>query len=113
MPAGSTISRGNLIIDTMIAVTITPPATITSGTQTQTTTTVPGLLVGDLISWNQTSFTNALVSVTNMYVSAPNTLTSSWSTEGTSQTGVANQTFLIEVCRYENNGATVLPNGIY
>lgn len=110
MPA-STLSRGNVLYDTMLQATITPPATITTGTQTQTTTTIVGLLVGDLISWNQTSFTNALVSVTNMYVSAPGVLTSNWTTEGTTQTGVAAQTFLIEVLRYENisQGIATLP----
>ncbi len=113
MPGASDISRGNLILDTELYVTITPPATITTATQTQTTTTIPGLVIGDLISWNMLTLPNALISVTNMYVSAANTLTSTWSSEGATVTNAAAQPFLLEVCRSGTIPYTSLPNGIY
>jgi hypothetical protein len=115
MPGASTLQRGNLIFDGAIAASITPPATITTGTQTETTSTVVGLNVGDIVSWNQTSFNNALISVTNMYVSAANTLRSRWSTEGATQSSSAAETFLLEICRPENyslNGLASLPTQI-
>lgn len=116
MPGAQTLQRGNLIFDLVIQATITPPATITTATQTETTTTVAGLNVGDVVDWNQTSFNNALISVTNMYVSAANTLRSRWTTEGGTQSSSPAETFILEVCRPENyslNGLASLPNGIY
>jgi hypothetical protein len=116
MPGASTISRGNLVLDTMIQATITPPATVTTATTNPTTTTIPGLNVGDLISWNQLTNPNALLSVTNMFVSAANTLTSVWTTEGTTVSGAVACSFILEVCRAENvslNRIANLPNGIY
>lgn len=115
MPGGSTVQRGNLIFEQAIQATITPPATITTGTQTETTTTIAGLAVGDIVDWNQTSFNNALISVTNMYVSAANTLRSRWTSEGATQSGSAAEVFLLEVARPENyslSGLSSLPNSI-
>lgn len=112
MPGGSTVQRGNLIFELMLGVTITPPATITTATQTETTTTIPGLVIGDFVSWNQTSFVNPLVSVTNMRVLANNVLTSRWSTEGATQSGSGAETFLLEVGRFENQGVSALPTQI-
>lgn len=105
MPGASTISRGNLSLDMNLQASITPPATVTTATQTQTTTTVKGLLVGDLISWNQTSFNNVLISVTNMFVSAADTLTSRWTSEGATQSGAAAEVFILSVSRVENISA--------
>lgn len=116
MPGGSTVQRGNAIFEQQIAITITPPATITTAVITQQTYTVPGLNVGDLISFNQTTFASTLVSIPNMYVSAANTLTISFSTEGATVSGAAAISFLLGVLRPENyslNGLTSLPNGIY
>ena len=114
MPS-STLQRGNLIFDAMIQATITPPATVTTATTNQTTTTIQGLNVGDLIDWNQTTFSNVLLTVTNMFVSAPNTLTSTWTTEGATVSGAAACNFLLEVSRPENyslSGLASLPTNI-
>lgn len=116
MPGGSTIQRGNLIFDQMIQASITPPAAVTTATTNPTTTTIPGLAVGDLISWNQTTNPNVLLTVVNMFVSAANTLTSVWTTEGATVNGAAACSFILEVCRPENyslNALASLPNGIY
>src|ERR1700749_1812230 len=111
---GSAVAGGNELFDTLIYVTITPPATITTATTTTTTTTVNGVVVGDLLSWNQVvPSLNALISVTNMYVSAANTVTSTWSTEGATVNGAAALQFLISVIRPNIVPYTALPNGIY
>lgn len=116
MPGSSTIQRGNSIFEQAIQLTVTPPATVTTAVITPQTVTVPGLNVGDLVSWNMTSSTSTLLSVTNMFVSAVNTLTINWSTEGATISGAAAQTFILGVLRPENyslNGLASLPNGIY
>ena len=113
MPGGSAVAGGNELFDILIYVQITPPATVTTATTTTTTTTINGLVVGDLISWNQLNSLNALLSVTNMYVSAANTLTSTWSTEGATVNGAAALNFLLEVVRANIVPYTALPNGIY
>jgi hypothetical protein len=115
MPGSSTLQRGNLIFDLMIQATITPPATVTTATTNTTTTTIQGLNVGDLVSWNQLTNPNALLTVANMYVSAANTLTSVWTTEGATVSGAAACSFILEVCRAENyslSGISSLPTTI-
>jgi hypothetical protein len=110
----SAIASGNQLFDILIYIpALLPPATITTATQTTTTTTVPGLAIGDFVSWNMLTLPNALISVTNMYVSAANTLTSTWSTEGATVNGAAAQPFLLEIIRATTIPYTQLPNGIY
>lgn len=116
MPGSSTLVRGNELFSQVLYLTITPPATITTATITRQTVTVQGLAVGDVISWNMTSTTSALISVANMYVSAANTLALAWTSEGATVSSAAAQTFLIEVARPENvadGGVTTLPNTIF
>lgn len=115
MPGASTLQRGNLIFDLIIQAAIVPPAAVTTATTNQTTTTIPGLNVGDVVDWNQTTFSNVLLTVTNMFVSAPNTLTSTWTTEGATVNNATVCNFLLEVCRAENysyQGLASLPTTI-
>lgn len=105
MPS-NTLARGNEIIDSCFGLTVTPP-TITTATGTQQNITVPGLLVGDIISWNLTTTGanyNALITIANCFVSAANTLVITWTTEGATVSGAAAQTVLLEFVRIENFG---------
>lgn len=113
MPGGSAVASGNELIDQLIYITVTPSATITTAVITAQAVTVPGLVIGDLISWNMLTSTSTLLSVTNMYVSAANTLTINWSTEGATISNAAAQNFLLEVVRPNIVPYTALPNGIY
>lgn len=116
MPGGSTLQRGNEILDQMIylpAVTVPNVAANASASQS---ITVPGVAVGDLISWNQQGVIAGL-SVDNVYVSSANTLSFFWSnTTIAAINGSPAQPFVIGVCRAENlslGGLASLPNGIY
>lgn len=113
MPGGSAVAGGNELFNQMVYITVTPPATVTTAVITQQNVTVNGLVLGDIISWNMLTFTSTLLSVTNMYVSAANTLTINWSTEGATISGAAAQNFLLEVVRATIVPYTALPNGIY
>jgi hypothetical protein len=116
MPGGSTIQRGNEVFDQMIYLpTVTVPNLPLNSTVAQAIT-VPGVVMGDLISWNQQSVV-AGISVENIYVSAINTLTFLWSNTTTGAiNGTPAQPFVLSVCRGENvslGGLASLPNGIY
>lgn len=79
MPA-TTLSRGNLLIDTYFAITVTPPASIVTTALTAGTYTVPGLIVGDLV---QPYFTTAITTYSMVYaiVTAANTMVIYFSSE--------------------------------
>jgi hypothetical protein len=115
MPGSATVPRGNELFNQVIQALLTPP-TVTTGVVTNATYTIAGLAAGDLISWNQLTFVNNLVTATNMTVLAANTLTVSWTTEGATQSGVAAIPFLLEVVRPENYvefGLAAIPTSIF
>lgn len=112
MPGGSTVQRGNEIFDQMLYFpTVTFP-TLGANASATNTLSVPGTLVGDLLSWNIQSLP-AHLQIDNMYVSAAGVITITW---GTDATGISTSTcaVLLSVCRYENIslGITSLPNAI-
>jgi hypothetical protein len=111
MPTGTRPQIGNLTFDMIIGLVVTPPTTITTATVTYQVVTVPGLQVNDLLGWNLLQTTNTLVSIANMFVSAPNTLQIGWSTEGATISNLISQNILIEVARPENGslGFSALP----
>lgn len=115
MPMSSSVARGNELFDSIFSLTVTPPATITTATTTSQTYTFSGLAIGDVISWNQTTFASALVTITNMYASAANTLTIIFTTEGATVSGAAAISFLLTITRPENyvdGGLISLPTAI-
>jgi hypothetical protein len=113
MPA-SDISRGNQSIDTLFySPAVTFPTLATNASST-TAVTIPGLVVGDFISWNMQA-PPAHLTIDNVYVSAANTLQVQW---GTDATGVTGATVAVswELCRSPQvalGGLASLPNGIY
>jgi hypothetical protein len=111
MPTGTRPQIGNLVFDEAILLTVTPPAAILTAQVTYQAVTVPGLLVGDVLSWNLLQTANTLVSIPNMYVSAPNTLQIGWGSEAAQINSLVAQQILIEVARPENAslGVTALP----
>lgn len=72
--ASTQIARGNLLIDTVFGINITPPASIPTTAMTPGNYTVQGLLVGDLVD---AFFVSAVTTYSMPYawVSAANTLT--------------------------------------
>jgi hypothetical protein len=117
MPS-NTIARGNELVDAIFALTVTPPATITTATGTQQTLTVLGAQVGDVLSWNLTTVGtnyNALLTLAGAYVSALNTIILTWTTEGATISTAGAQTVLFEYCRPENfslSGIAGLPTNM-
>lgn len=112
MPGGNLSILGNEQFNQALYVTVTPPGTVTTAVITSQNVTLQGVLVGDIVSANILSPTSTLLSIANVYVSAPNVLTIGWSTEGATISGAAAQTLLLEVARPANAslGLTALPS---
>ena len=114
MPSASEISRGNQSIDTLFYTPAVTFPTLAANASSTTAITVPGILVGDFISWNMQA-PPAHLTIDNVYVSAPNTLQVQWGTDATGVTG-ATVNVLWELCRAPQagyGGLASLPNGIY
>jgi|SRR3974390_237121 len=111
MPTGTRAGLGNETFDVIINVLCTFPTlgANASGTNTQS---VPGTQVGDVYSWNMQSPPAHLV-LDNVYVSAPGTITTLWSSDSTG-ISTSTVTVLFEVIRPENasQGISALPNNV-
>lgn len=73
MPS-TTISRGNILVNMMAGVTLTPTA-LTASTTTAQTFTIPGLVLNDAVNVTFNGAQTAGVGIGNAYVSAANVLT--------------------------------------
>lgn len=112
MPGGTRAQLGNeLFSQTVINTAVTFP-TLAANASGTNTVTLKGVLVGDLVSWNMQNPPAHLI-LDNIFVSAPDTLTITWSSDAT---GIATSTVqvLFEVTRPENAslGITNLPTSI-
>jgi hypothetical protein len=103
------ISRGNLLIDTIFGLNVTPPASIVTSAATAGNYTVQGLQVGDLV---QPYFTSAVtnISMVNAWVSAANTLTIYFSSEtGSTVSSAPAVNIVVNLQRYEQTAFSQLP----
>lgn len=107
--SGSQLSRGNLLIDTLFGLNITPPASIVTTAATLGTYTVQGLQVGDIVTPNFVSAVTTY-SMINAYVSAANTLAIYFSSEtGATVSGAAAVNIAVNWQRYEGQAFGALP----
>ena len=115
MPGASTIARGNEIAVFLIYLPSVTVPTVGANLTVSQAVTVPGVNVGDMVSWNQQGVVAGLA-VDNIYVSAANTLSFYWSNTTTGSLGNTTAPFVLEIARGENvslGGLASLPNGIY
>lgn len=111
MPS-SILSRGNLLIDSVFGINLTPPASIVTTAGTAGNYTVQGLQVGDMV---QPFFTSAVTtySMINAWVSAANTLTIYFSSEtGSTVSSAAAVNVAVNWQRYEVNAFSALPTSV-
>ena len=109
---GTTISRGNALFETIVYLTtVTWSTAALTSTTAELTTTVPGLVVGDLpYLMLVNSAMPANISYTNVRVSAANTLAATWAVTGT--VTVPTGPWVIGVIRPEVTG-TQLPRDVF
>ena len=116
MPGGTRAQLGNelfaqAIYNPPLGVGATYP-TLAANASGSNTLSIPGVLVGDILSWNLQA-PPAHLFLENAYVSAPGVATLSWTTDSTGiSTGTVN--VLFEVTRPENAslGLAALPNSV-
>lgn len=112
MPGKSLMAYGNELIDSVLYLPSVTFPTLAANASSDTTVALPGVLPLDCISWNMQTPPLHLT-IDNIYVSAPNTLTIRW---GTDATGVSTATVavLFEVVRADgaNLGIQALPGAL-
>ena len=101
MPSSTTIARGNVQLEALLSISVTPPASMANNTTVETTYTVPGIALGDFIEINKPSHTTGL-SIGNVRASAANQIAIQWvnSTTGTIS-NTPNELYLIVVSRFD------------
>lgn len=112
MPGGSRFQQGNEIMDQVVYVASMTFPTLAANASSTTAVTLPGVLPGDLISWNMQA-PPAHLTIDNIYISTPGTMQVQWGTDATGVTG-ATVAVLLSVCRPENAnlGLSSLPTAI-
>jgi hypothetical protein len=111
MPGESVLAYGNEAIDTLtyFAGNVTYP-TLAANVSGTNTLTVPGTLPGDFISCAMQT-PPAHLFLDNAYVSAANTVTITWSTDGTGVTGASTLSILLNIVRADRP-YTSLPSAL-
>jgi hypothetical protein len=112
MPGGTRVQIGNEVLDQILYQGAVTFPTLTANASATSTQTLVGARPLDMISWNMQSPPAHLV-IDNIYVSANDTLTILWGTDGTGVTG-ATVAVLFALCRPENGnlGTTALPSAL-
>jgi hypothetical protein len=110
MPGKATNAIGNELFDSTVYLQNVTFPTLAANASSDTTVTCVGVQPFDCISWNMQAPPSHLV-IDNIYVSAVNTLTIRWGTDGTGVTGASNLNILLEVVRTDggNLGAAGIP----
>jgi len=99
MPS-TTISRGNILLNMILGVSLTPTALVASTTTAQNFT-VPGLQLFDVITINLNGAQTAGVGIVNAYVSAANIMTVVFSNSTAGTPTPAAGTYVLTVDRSE------------
>lgn len=101
MPGSSTISRGNMILDTLLSATLSP-ASVANATVAEQTFTVQGLQVTDFVNVSKPT-TQTGLGIVNSRVSALNTLAIAFiNVTSATITPTASEVYAINVSRPEN-----------
>jgi hypothetical protein len=103
MPSSATASRGNIILEVLLTVTLTTPSAPANTTTVQTYT-IAGLQPNDFIEVNQLSHIVGL-SIGNCWVSALNQLSIQFTNNTGSTISATSSAYLINVDRMENGYA--------
>jgi|SRR5579871_2611291 len=111
MPGESVLAYGNEAVDTLcyFAANVTYP-TLAANASSTNTLTVPGVNMGDFISCAMQA-PPAHLFLDNAYVSAANTVTITWSTDGTGISGASTLSVLMNIVRSDRT-YTSLPSAL-
>lgn len=101
MPGPSDLARGNITLQMMLGLTISPAA-VGANTTAEQTFNLPGLLIGDQVSVTKPT-TQAGLGIVNSRVTAANTIGIAFSNNtGGGITPTAGETYVVELNRPSN-----------
>jgi hypothetical protein len=117
MPGSATALRGNnIFMQSLYVALVAVPATVTASDTVNSTLTVNGVQVGDLVIANLQSTTAGLF-IAGAFVSANNTITIQWGNVTVADiTATAAQPVQFAILRPENvaeSGQTALPSTVF
>ena len=102
MPSSTTIARGNVQLEAILQISVTPPATMAANTTVESTYTVPGIMLGDFIEINKPSHSTG-VSIGNVRASAANTVAIQWGNLTTASiTSLPQENYLMSITRFDS-----------
>jgi hypothetical protein len=109
MPGGTRAQLGNELFGQIIYLPAVTYPTLGANATADNTVTIPGVLPGDMISWNIQAPPAHLI-IDNTYISAANVMTIRWSTDSTG-ISTGSVAVLFEILRPENQsqGIATLP----
>jgi hypothetical protein len=114
MPGGATAQRGNELFSQMLYLPAVTVPTVGGNTSVSQAVAVAGVLLGDLISWNQQTIVAGL-SCDNI-IASNGSLSFYWTNTTAGSLGNTTSPFIIEVTRPENvvdGGLTALPTTVF
>jgi len=113
MPGGNRTQLGNAVFDQLLYIPAAPYPIVAAGGSSVSTISVPGLLIGDILSFNMIG-PPAHLSLDNGYVSSNGVVTVSWYTDNTGVAAAGTVPLLLEVLRGENTslGLSALPSSL-
>lgn len=97
---GTTLGRGNLLYDWLIAPTLTPVA-VAGSTAVEQNFTIQGLQVGDVVDVNCNAQQTAGITIGNVRVPSANTLAVEFANSTAGSLTPASAVYNINVCRPE------------
>ena len=102
MPQSTTIARGNVQLECLLSVNISPPSSLAANATVESLYTVPGVVLGDFLEINKPSHTSGL-SIGNIRASAANQIAIQWVNSTTSQiVSPPNENYLIVLSRFDS-----------
>ena len=111
MPGPATISKGNIVLQMMLSVALSP-ASVSNGVSAEQTFTVTGLQTGDNVDVSKPT-TQANLIIGNVRVSSANTLAINFANVGAATiTPTAGEVYQVCVTRYENAALGSAPSAI-
>lgn len=111
MPGPATYTKGNISLEMMLSVALSP-ASVSNGVSAEQTFTVNGLQVGDNVSVSKPA-TQANLVIGNARVSAANTLAINFGNLGAATiTPTAGEVYQVVVTRFENAALGSAPSAI-
>jgi hypothetical protein len=111
MPGPANLAYGSVSNSFVLQVAVASGAALVANTSVERTYTVPGLIVGDIVTVNKPTF-QAGVSIANVRVSAADTLAITFGNYGATTPTLTAENYLVQVDRHSFGTVAAIPTAI-